>query len=238
MTQPPAELTAREFTRRLRTFQSDDELRKIQRYFTSDDGNDIFIGVRMLHIFDLAKIFIATSPVEIEKLLDSPVHEVRAGALSIMSKQAVAAKTPESRRQELFDLYLRRHDRIDNWDLVDLAAPNVIGNHLLGRPRDILYELARSADPWERRTAIYSTLAFVRRGETADTIAIATILVNDPHDLVQKPTGGMLREAGKKDQPALHAFLAEHAATMPRVTLRYAVERLDPAQRTHYLTCQ
>ena len=234
MSQPPAELNAAEFTRLLWTYQDDEERRKIQRYFTPNQS-DTFLGVRMGQVFDLAKTFIDTTPAELERLLESPIHEARAGALSIMSKQAVATKTPDSRRTELFDLYLRRHDRIDNWDLVDLAAPNVIGNHLRRRPRDILYELARSANPWERRTAIYSTLAFVRRGETADTIAIATILVDDPHDLVQKPTGGMLREAGKKDEPALRAFLDKHAATMPRITLRYAIERLDPAQRTKYL---
>ena len=234
MTVEPVDPTAAEFTRLLQTFQSDDELRKIQRYFTSDD-KDVFIGVRMLHVFDLARVFIAMSPGEIEKLLQSPIHEVRAGALSIMSKQAAAKKTTDSRRTELFDLYLRRHDRIDNWDLVDLAAPNVIGIHLLTRPRDILYELAKSPDPWRRRTAIYSTLAFVRRGEVADTVAIAGILANDPHDLVQKPTGGMLREAGKQDAAALTRFLDKHAATLPRVTLRYAVERLDPAQRAKYL---
>jgi len=234
MTVEPVDPTAAEFTRLLQTFQSDDELRKIQRYFTSDD-KDVFIGVRMLHVFDLARVFIAMSPGEIEKLLQSPIHEVRAGALSIMSKQAAAKKTTDSRRTELFDLYLRRHDRIDNWDLVDLAAPNVIGIHLLTRPRDILYELAKSPDPWRRRTAIYSTLAFVRLGEVADTVAIAGILANDPHDLVQKPTGGMLREAGKQDAAALTRFLDKHAATLPRVTLRYAVERLDPAQRAKYL---
>lgn len=234
MSQRSTAPTAADFTRLLWTYQDDEERRKIQRYFTPNES-DTFIGVRMGQVFDLAKTFIDTPPAELEKLLESPIHEARAGALSIMSKQATAKTTPESRRTELFDLYLRRHDRIDNWDLVDLAAPNVIGNHLLSRPRDILYELARSSNPWERRTAIYSTLAFVRRGETAETMAIATILVNDPHDLVQKPTGGMLREAGKKDQPALRAFLDEHAATMPRVTLRYAVERLHPAQRTLYL---
>ena len=234
MTHESTPLTAEEFTRRLLTFQSDDELRKIRRYF-KDGGGDTFIGVRMLHIFDLAKSFLAMPPLEIEKMLDSPIHEVRAGALSLMSKQATDKKTPESRRGQLFDLYLRRHDRIDNWDLVDLAAPNVIGNYLLTRPRNILYELARSPNPWKRRTAIYSTLAFVRRGEVTDTMAIAGILVDDPHDLVQKPTGGMLREAGKKDAQALTTFLDENAATMPRITLRYAVERLDPVQRAKYL---
>jgi len=227
-------LTAEEFTRQLQTFQSDDELRKIQRYF-KDDDRDHFIGVRMLHVFTLAKTFIDLPLAEIETLLDSPIHEARAGALSIMSKQAARKSTPDSRRGELFELYLRRHDRIDNWDLVDLAAPNVIGDHLLGRPRDVLYDLARSANPWERRTAIYSTLAFVRKGDVADTFGIARLLLNDPHDLVQKPTGGMLREAGKKDEPALLAFLDIHAAAMPRTMLRYAVERLGPSVRAAHV---
>jgi len=228
-------LTAAEFTRRLQTFQSDDELRKIQRYFKSDDGNDHFIGVRMLHVFTLAKTFIDLPPAEIETLLESPIHEARAGALSVMSKQAARKSTPDARRAELFELYLRRHDRIDNWDLVDLAAPNVIGDYLLGRPRDVLYDLARSENPWERRTAIYSTLAFVRKGDVTDTFGIARILLDDPHDLVQKPTGGMLREAGKKDEPALLAFLDTNAARMPRTTLRYAVERLAPQVRAAYV---
>jgi hypothetical protein len=228
-------LTAAEFTRQLQTFRSDDELRKIQRYFTSDN-RDHFIGVRMLHVFTLAKTFIDLPPAEIETLLESPVHEVRAGALSIMSKQAARKSTPDGRRRELFDLYLRRHDRIDNWDLVDLAAPNVIGDYLLGRPRDVLDDLARSADPSERRTAIFSTLAFVRRGDVTDTLRIAKILVNDPHDLVQKPTGGMLREVGKKDESALQAFLDTHAAGMPRTMLRFAVERLEPPVRSTYLS--
>ena len=227
-------LTAEEFTRQLQTFQSDDELRKIQRYF-KDDDRDHFIGVRMLHVFTLAKTFIDLPLAEIETLLDSPIHEARAGALSIMSKQAARKSTPDTRRGELFDLYLRRHDRIDNWDLVDLAAPNVIGDYLLGRPRAILYDLADSVNPWERRTAIYSTLAFVRKGDVADTFGIARLLLNDPHDLVQKPTGGMLREAGKKDEPALLAFLDIHAAAMPRTMLRYAVERLGPSVRAAHV---
>jgi len=226
--------TAAEFTSQLESFQSDDELRKIRRYFKAD-GNDRFIGVRMLHVFTLAKTFIDLPPAEIEDLLESPIHEARAGALSIMSKQAARKSTPDARRTELFDLYLRRHDRIDNWDLVDLAAPNVIGDYLLDRPRVILYDLAGSVNSWERRTAIYSTLAFVRKGEIADTLGIAGILLGDPHDLVQKPTGGMLREVGKKDQQALLAFLDVHSVTMSRTMLRYATERLEPAMRSRYL---
>jgi len=233
MTEREITLTADEFTRQLQTFQSDDELRKIRRYFKADD-TDQFIGVRMLHVFDLAKTFIDLPPTEIEALLQSPVHEARAGALSIMSKQAARKSTPDTRRTELYELYLRRHDRIDNWDLVDLAAPNVVGDYLLGRPRDVLYDLARSDNPWERRTAIFSTLAFVRKGEVADTLNIAEILLHDPHDLVQKPTGGMLREVGKKDQHALLEFLEKNAAAMPRTTLRYATERLEPEVRAKY----
>ncbi len=234
MSERQATPTAVEFVAQLQTFQSDDELRKIQRYFSSDN-RDHFIGVRMLHVFTLAKTYIDLPPAEIEGLLESPLHEARAGALSVMSKQAARKSTPDARRAELYDLYLRRHDRIDNWDLVDLAAPNVIGDYLLNRPRDVLYALARSVNPWERRTAIFSTLAFVRKGEVGDTLGIAAILQSDPHDLVQKPTGGMLREVGKKNEPALLKFLDTYSATMPRVMLRYAVERLEPTVRSQYL---
>jgi len=226
--------TAQQFALEVLARHSDQELQKIRRYFKAGSGDD-FVGVRMGDVFALAKTYSLLPPEEVEQLLDSPVHELRAGALRIMSTQYAAKKTTPERRQELYDLYLRRHDRINNWDLVDLAAPYVIGAHLLDRPRDLLYELARSADPWERRTAIFSTLAFVRRGDCADTFALAEILLDDPEDLVQKPTGGMLREAGKHDQPALLAFLDAHAAVMPRTTLRYAIERLEPAQRTGFL---
>jgi len=227
-------LTAAQFTNDVMARQSDEELHKIRRYFKAGAGGD-FVGVRMGEVFALAKTYADLPPDEIEQLLDSPVHELRAGALRIMSNQYAAKKTTPARRQELFDLYLSRHDRINNWDLVDLAAPYVIGAHLLDRPRDVLYELARSGNPWERRTAIFSTMTFVRRGDCGDTYALAEILLDDREDLVQKPTGGMLREAGKHDLPALLAFLDAHAAVMPRTTLRYAIERLTPAERAGYL---
>jgi 3-methyladenine DNA glycosylase AlkD len=111
----------------------------------------------------------------------------------------------------------------------------VIGRYLLDKPRDRLYELARSANLWERRTAMLATLAFVRRGELDDTYALAEVLLDDPHDLVQKPVGACLREAGKRDRPRLLRFLDEHAASMPRTTLRFAIEHLDAAERAHYL---
>lgn len=190
--------------------------------------------VPMGQVFALAKEFIEMPPVEIEMLLDNPIHLVRAGALSIMDKQARRKRTPEGRRKELYELYLRRPDRIDSWDLVDLGAPYVIGCYLSDKPRDVLYELARSTSPWERRTAIVSCLYFVRQGDVADTFAIAEMLLADDHDLVHKAVGGLLREAGKKDREQLLRFLDRHAAMMPRVMLRYAIEHLDDEQRARY----
>ncbi len=144
-------------------------------------------------------------------------------------------KTPESRRKELFDLYIRRHDRINNWDLVDRAAPYVVGGYLSDKPRKALYKLARSKNMWERRTAITSTYYFIRQNDLDDTFKIAEILVNDDEDLVQKAVGGWVREAGKKDQKKLLAFLDRYGATMPRTMLRYAVEHLDGRQKIHYM---
>ncbi|HEX6684828.1 MAG TPA: DNA alkylation repair protein [Candidatus Limnocylindrales bacterium] len=195
-------------------------------------------GMGAGEIFALAKEFIDLPPGEISRLLDSPAHDARVGALSIMDKQARRKSTPDTRRKELYDLYLGRMDAIGTWDLVDLGAPWVIGRYLADRPRDVLYSLAASENPWERRTAIVSCLFFVRQGEVGDTFAIAAILARDPHDYVRKATGGLLREAGKKDQPRLLSFLDEHAASMPREMLRYATERLDKPVRQAYLSLQ
>jgi 3-methyladenine DNA glycosylase AlkD len=193
--------------------------------------------VRMGQVFALAKEFIDLSPREIEKLLESPIHEIRAGGCSIMGKQATAKKTPEVRRKELYDLYLRRHDRINNWDLVDLASYKVVGSYLyeFAKPRKILYTLARSKDRWERRTAIVSTLYFIGKGEVDDTFAIAGLLIKEKEDLVNKGVGWALRYAGQKDQKKLRSFLDEHAAILPRITLRYAIEHFSKKLREHYL---
>jgi 3-methyladenine DNA glycosylase AlkD len=193
-------------------------------------------GMGAGQIFALAKEFIDLPLDEVDKLLDSPDHASRVGALSIMDKQARLKRTPESHRRQLYDLYLRRMDAIDTWDLVDLGAPWVIGRYLIDKPRDVLYDLARSQNPWERRTAIVSCLYFVRQGEVDDTFALAAILARDPHDYVRKATGGLLREAGKKDKAKLLSFLDEHAQAMPRVMLRYATERLDKHERAGYLS--
>jgi DNA alkylation repair enzyme len=196
-----------------------------------DEYNDVSMG----QIFALAKEFMEMTPKEIEKLLESPIHRVRSGAVSTMDWQARSKKTPEARRKELFDLYIKRHDRINDWDLVDRSAPYVVGGYIVDKPRDILYKLAHSKSPWERRTAITATYYFIRQGDADDTFKIAEILVHDPHDLVQKAVGGWVREAGKKDLQKLLAFLDKYAATMPRTILRYAIEHLEKEQREYYM---
>jgi 3-methyladenine DNA glycosylase AlkD len=196
-----------------------------------DDFKDVSMG----QVFALGKELMDMPTKEIEKLLESPIHKVRAGAVSIMDWQARSKKTPEARRKELFDLYIRRHDRINDWDLVDRSAPYVVGGYLTDKPRDILYKLARSKSPWERRTAITATYYFIRQGDVDDTFKLAEILVHDPHDLVQKAVGGWVREAGKKDLRNLLAFLDKYAASMPRTILRYAIEHLEKGQREHYM---
>lgn len=186
-------------------------------------------------LFDLAKEFIATPPAEIEELLDQPGEDARLGAVSIMDFQARRASTPAGRRRELYELYLRRHDRIDSWSLVDRAAPYVVGGYLASRSREPLVVLAQSEHWYQRRTAIVATYYFIRQGDLDDTFAIGDLLAHDPHDLVQKAVGGWVREAGKRDQARLLGFLDRNAATMPRTALRYAIEHLDRSLRTHYL---
>lgn len=234
------ELTAKKFIERLKIYQSDEELEKLKRYFKLGKGDygygDKFIGVKMGNLFALAKEFAEMPIKEIEKLLESPIHEIRAGAVSIMDKASRNKKISEERVKDFFELYMRRHDRINNWDLCDLGCLNMTGSYLYDKPHDLLYKLARSKNIWERRTAILSTCYFIRQGDTTDTFKIAEILVNDNEDLIHKATGWMLRFAGAKDQKKLIAFLNKHAATMPRTLLRYSIEHFNKKERDYYLS--
>jgi DNA alkylation repair enzyme len=191
--------------------------------------------IPMGQLFDLAKDYVGASLEEIEVLLDRPDHPPRVVAVSIMDFQARGRTTPDTRRQELYELYLRRHDRIDTWDLVDRAAPHVLGGYLWDKSREPLYRLAASPHWYERRSSIVSTWFFIRRGDLDDTFRIAQILAKDQHDLVQKAVGGWIREAGKRDEQRLRTFLDRNAATMPRIALRYAIELLPSDVRDHYL---
>lgn len=232
-------LTAKNFTTRLLALQSGKEREKIQRYFKTGAGQygeaDQFIGVKMGELFALAIEFAGMPVNEIEKLLESPFHEVRAGAVSIMDKESRSKKITAARLKEFYELYMRRHDRINNWDLVDLGCLHMTGSFLYDKKHDILFKMARSANTWERRTAILSTCFFIRQGDTVDTFRIAELLVNDPEDLVQKATGWMLRFAGDKTPDKLLHFLDKYGASMPRTLLRYSIEKLSKQKKEYYL---
>lgn len=232
-------LNADQFIKKLSSYSSSEELQKYNRYFKTGKGEygegDVFMGVRMGQVFATAKEFIELPWQEIEKLLESNIHEVRSGAMSIMAQQFNRKKTTAEHKKELFDLYLRRHDRINNWDLVDLAAYKVIGPYLADKPRDILYKLAKSKNMWERRTAIVCTAHFIRLNDLEDTFRIAELLMHDQEDLIHKATGWMLRFAGDKDHKKLTEFLDKYAATMPRTALRYALEHFNKDEKTHYM---
>ncbi|MET8152880.1 DNA alkylation repair protein [Actinoplanes sp. NPDC049668] len=220
-----ADLTASAFVDRLRAAPR-----------RADEPGPERLGLAMGTIFNLAKEYLDLPLGEVEALLDHPVYEARVGALSIMDKKARRKRTSADERRGLYELYLRRMDRIDDWGLVDLGAQYVIGGYLLDKPRDVLYRLARSENVWERRTAIWATMLFVRQGDLDDMYAISELLVDDPEHFVQTVVGGMLRTAGDHDADRLRAFLDRHAATMPRTALRYSIEHLDKPERDHYLS--
>ncbi|WP_071131257.1 DNA alkylation repair protein [Enterococcus timonensis] len=234
------DLTARQFLDELEDLQSEEELDKYQRFFTFEKDKqsvqDYFIGVRMGDVFKLAKKFIQLPLSEIEKVLESPIHEARVGAVSVMDWQARSRRITEDQRKQLVELYLRRHDRINNWDIVDRSAPWVVGRYLIDKPRDVLYDLAKSQNIWERRTAMVTTGFFIKQGEIKDTFEIAKLLIKDPEDLIHKASGWMLRAAGDADETQLLAFLEKYAHDMSRVQLRYAMEHLTKEQKEHFRT--
>ena len=206
------------------------------RFFHGKDTKNKFLDIRMSAIFSLAKQYKQLPLDEIEKLLESNFYEVRMGAISILDFQARDKKIFAEKGKSLYELYIRRHDRINNWDLVDRSAPYVIGGYLFDKSRKPLYKLAKSKNVWERRTSIVATYFFIRQNEIEDTFNIAEMLIHDKHDLINKAVGSWIREAGKRDKQRLLDFLDEYASTMPRVTLRYAIEKLDKKIKEKYLT--
>jgi len=228
-------ISAKQFIAKLSSLSSTADLEKNQRYFKEKVAGNKILGARFATIFALAKEFKEMDLAEIEKLLDNPYYEVRMGAVSIMDFQARDKRSSMQQKKELFDLYIRRHDRINNWDLVDRAAPYVVGGYLADKPRKLLYDLAKSGNVWERRTAIVSTYYFIRQDDLDDTFKIAGLLVKDQHEMIQMAVGSWIREAGKRNEKMLLDFLDKHASKMPSIMLRYAVEKLDKKKTEQYL---
>lgn len=193
-------------------------------------GSGEVLGVPMRNTFDTAKAFTGMQFAEVERLLDEASYEGRLAGFCVLDFKARAKKTTDDERQAAYELYLRRHDAIDSWDMVDRAAPHVVGRYLLDRDRTPLFALARTSDPLRRRTAITAPLYFARFGTPADLddlFAIAEILLPDKDPVVSKPVGIALKYAGVLDEPALRTFLDKHEAAMQSPTLRYAREKLS-----------
>ena len=213
---------------------SDAEKREIfPKFFKAGKGEygegDRFLGVTVPNIRAIAKLHKDISIEEIRELLQSEWHEVRLCALIIMVEKS--KKKDEALRKELFNLYLSQTKRINNWDLVDLSCRFIIGEYLLDKSRDILYQLAQSPLLWDNRIAIVSTYAFIRKGQLEDTYALSDLMMQHPHDLMHKAIGWMLREAGKRNPERLYDYVMSHRADMPRTMLRYAIEKFSPKER-------
>lgn len=230
-------MTARIMSARLRTHASREKAKVLQRFFKTGQGEygegDIFLGVVMPDIRKTAREFQDAPIAEIEKLLRSPIHDERMLALLLLVRRFETGD--DALKKKIYGLYLKNTRSINNWDLVDLSAPNIVGAYLLGRSRKPLYALARSRDLWKRRIAILSTFAFIRQHDFTDALAISEILVRDEHDLIQKAAGWMLREIGKRSLRTEETFLRRYCTVMPRTMLRYAIERFPEKKRKKYL---
>lgn len=198
----------------------------VGRFYKSGDPATEVMGVRMPRVFPIAKSFTSLPLDEIDKLLDDDRYEVRMAGVSVMDFQARQKKLDPNHREALFRLYLKRHNRLNNWDFVDRAAPHVIGEYLIDKDRTVLNKLARSDHANERRTALVATYAFIKRGEVGDTFRIAEILADDTDAYVQKAIGSWVREAGKTDEAALVAYLTDNSHRLPKTTMTAATKLL------------
>ncbi len=198
-------------------------------------GQDYSGEIPKREIFSLAKEYQKIPVFEVVKLLKDENHNHRLGAVSILDWKARSKTTSSEEMKDIYSAYIDNHKWIDNWGMVDRAAPYVVGGYLFNKDRNVLYDLAKSKNPMERRTAIVSTYYFIRKNEIEDTFNIAEILVNDTDEYVQKAVGSWIREAGKKNEEKLKQFLNKYATKMSRISLRYAIEKFDNKTKEHFL---
>ncbi|MCC7402790.1 MAG: DNA alkylation repair protein [Bdellovibrionales bacterium] len=204
------------------------------RFFKTGKGEygygDRFLGIRVPVLRKLAQEFTDLSLEQTRKLIRSKFHEERLTGLIILANKYQRASSDQERRI-IYQAYVREFEFINNWDLVDVSAPHVVGRHLLDKERKQLYRWAKSPRLWTRRISIVSTLWFIRSHDLEDSYRISELLLRDSHDLIHKAVGWVLREAGKKDMQRLEKFLRRHGKTMPRTMLRYAIERFPEGKR-------
>lgn len=208
------------------------------RFFKTGKGEygegDVFLGIVVPRQREVAKKYKELNLTDLQKLLQNKTHEYRLTSLFIL---ILKFKTTDKKlKKEIYDFYLQNIENINNWDLVDLSAPNIVGGYLFDKERSILAKLAKSKSLWGKRISILSTYFFIKNNQFDDALKIAEILINDNHDLIHKAVGWMLREIGKRDQRKEEEFLQKHYQKMPRTMLRYAIEKFDEKKRKFYLS--
>ena len=229
-------MQAKDVRIRLEALASAEKAVHMQRFFKTGPGQygegDVFWGLTSPQVRGIVKDAWPLDLAEVEVLLEDAVHEVRACAVLILVAQF--QKGSAEARKAVIDLYLRRADRVNNWDLVDISCA-ILGQWLKDKDRGLLYRLAESSCMWEQRMAVVGCLPLIKQGDFKDILALSRQLLSHRHDLMHKALGWMLREVGKKDKATLEAFLTAHVQHMPRTTLRYAIERFAPQERKDWL---
>ncbi|HNV96943.1 MAG TPA: DNA alkylation repair protein [bacterium] len=233
-------MTYKDVVSELKFLEDKNQAKNLQRFFKTGPGQygegDIFLGIKVPILRQIVKKYFNISLKDAEKLLQSKIHEQRLVALLILVKKYETSKT-EKEKKNIFDVYVKNKKYINNWDLVDLSAPNIVGTYLLNKDRKILYEFANSDHLWTKRISMLACFIFIKNKETEDTLKIAKILLNDKHDLIHKAVGWMLRELGKRvSEEKEEEFLIKYYRKMPRTMLRYAIERFNEKKKKFYMS--
>ncbi len=232
--------SAKDAQRALHTHADPQKAAFLKRFFKTGKGEyaegDVFLGCTVPQTRTVAKVFEGLSLGELSQLLKSRFHEERLLALLILVAQC--KKADSKQRAAIYRFYLRHIKSVNNWDLVDCSAEHLVGAYLLDRSHKPLHTFASSKNLWARRVAIMATFHFIKRGEYTTTLDLAATLLHDPHDLIHKAVGWMLREVGKRDMAVEEQFLRRHAHEMPRTMLRYAIERLPAPKRKFYMNAR
>lgn len=227
----------KQLQKELRNLANPEKAKLLQRFFKTGKGEygegDVFLGIMVPQQRIMAKKYNDLNLKEIQNLLKSKIHEERLIALFILIDQY--KKSDDFKQKKIFDFYLKNTEYINNWDLVDLSAPKIVGGYLLDKDKSILYEFAKSENFWERRIAVLATFRFINRLQFSDALEIGKILISDKHDLIHKAVGWMLREIGKRDLKTEEKFLEKFGKIMPRTMLRYAIEKFPEKKRKYYL---
>ncbi len=228
------------FRNELLVLGDQERAKKLAGFFKTGKGQygegDVFPGIPVPEQRKVAKKYIGLSFDELLQLLRSKIHELRLTALLILVIKY--SKADDSEKKIIYNFYLKNSKFVNNWDLVDLTAPKIVGDYLLYRDRSILFELVKSASLWERRISVLATFCFIKNNDFNDTFSISKLLIKDKHDLIHKAVGWMLREIGKRDQKALEEHLMQYYKQMPRTMLRYAIEKFEEEKRKYFLSKQ